>query len=293
MGKAHSDITVVIPAYNREAELRRCLDSIAAQTTLPARVIVVDDGSTDNTADVARRHPVGAEVVDGAHRGAPAARNAGLDRVTTQWTMFFDSDDVMKPDHLAKAAAHAVDGADIVGWDVEITDLHGRRRRHPFETPDIEWHNVMHGTMATLRYMARTELFRRAGGWNPDVLVWDDIELGARMLRLGPRVVKAPGISVSVLSTPVSITGTTWSGNRERYAAVFEALTKTLGPEHSDWLDLKKAILAADMARENAAEGRAFFDAIERKTAGVRLAYLYRRAGLRGAARVLRKFFSK
>lgn len=285
-------LTVVIPVYNRETELKRCLDSIAAQTVLPAQVIVVDDGSTDNSLVVARTHTLNPVVLQGTHRGAAAARNLGLEKVGTEWTMFFDSDDVMLPEHIEKVSGALSDTVDLIGWDITLRRLDGSKRTLPFEANDIAWHNIMHGTLATQRYLARTKLFRQAGGWDEALGVWQDIELGARLLELNPRIAKTPGNRVVQIQSADSITGTEWSRNTDRYAATFAALERTVGRRHPDWLRLKKAILAADVAREDAGAGKALLADTDASDWVVRAAYLYRRAGLRGVARVLRPFMS-
>lgn len=286
-------LTVIIPVYNREKELVRCLDSIAAQTLRPSRLIVVDDGSTDGSALVARNHRIGAEVVEGDHRGASAARNIGLDMATTPWTMFFDSDDIMSPTHIESAMCLAGDDVDIVGWDFNRVSLRGGHRVLPFVTKDIAYQNIMHGALSTLHYMCRTELFRKAGKWNPEISVWDDIELGARLLALNPRIVKKPDITVTTYVTEQSITGTKWADKTDKFIIALDTLGRTLNKCHKDWVDLKTAILAADIIRENRDDGRRMLSRIEPMTLAVRLAYLYRFYGGRGTARLFRPFFSK
>lgn len=288
-----SDITVVIPVYNREKEIERCLDSVALQTVRPAEVIVVDDGSTDRTAEIARSHPAGVTVIGGDHKGAAAARNKGLERVRTPWTLFFDSDDIMEPDHIATAAAAISPDVDLVGWEAVCVGRDGGRTRFAFNTRDIGWHNIMHGYLGTVRYMARTDFFRRAGGWNESLGLWDDIELGARLLALGPRIVKTPGVNVTVISSEVSITGVRWMENHRHHFHTLDALARSVGSRHADWVALKQAILAGDLFREDKDAGREMFRAIAKKTPAVRFAYHYRRFGGRGAARFLRPFFSR
>lgn len=93
------DVTVVIPAMNRESLIQRALASVAAQTCPAVAVIVVDDASDDATA--LRAEQAGAEVVRLPTRsGSGPARNAGLVQVTTPWVAFLDSDDVWHSDHL-------------------------------------------------------------------------------------------------------------------------------------------------------------------------------------------------
>lgn len=287
------NLTVVIPVYNREVELKRCLDSIEAQSVLPSAIIVVDDGSTDRSVEVARAHSVGATVIPGPHLGSAAARNTGLEQVSTDWTMFFDSDDTMESDHIESAIRLVDNDVDVIGWDVRSVLNDGTAKILPFETIDMQWHNIMHATMATQRYMARTSIFREAGGWNSRLQIWNDIELGARILRLSPRIRKADGVRVNQYVGDKSMTGPSWDANTDKYPATFEALARTIGRDHPDWLDLKKAILAADIRRENSQSGLLLFKSITNKSFALRFAYYYRRLGGRGAARLLRRFMSK
>ena len=92
-------VTVVIPAWNRARELPAALASVARQTAQPAEVVVVDDGSTDRTAEVAAAH--GARVVrHEENRGVSAARNSGIAAASHDWIAFVDSDDEWLPRHL-------------------------------------------------------------------------------------------------------------------------------------------------------------------------------------------------
>ena len=280
-------ITVVIPVYNRAKELKECLDSIEAQTYMPAKVIVVDDGSTDDTVEVAKAHAINPVVVECSHIGAAAARNRGLELVETPWTMFFDSDDIMLPDHIKKACEAIDDQTDMIGWNMKAISA-GGVRICPFETVDIEWHNIMHGCLSTQRYMARTEMFRKAVGWNENIRIWMDIELGARLLKLKPRIKKVAGISLIQNVIDNSITGPSFAHNADKFPAVLAALAETTDVKR---LDLKKAILAADVARDNKKEGRKIFKSIENPGILLKIVYLYQKMGGRGAARLVRPFF--
>lgn len=103
-----ADVTVVMPALNRESLISRALESASAQELPPRQVIVVDDGSTDRTAEVARRS--GAHVLSMPKRsGSGPARNAGIEAATTEWVAFLDSDDEWWPQHLGTALAHSGD----------------------------------------------------------------------------------------------------------------------------------------------------------------------------------------
>jgi glycosyltransferase involved in cell wall biosynthesis len=85
-------IAVVIPAYNRARLVAFAIESVLAQTRAPAEIIVVDDGSTDDTAAVAQSF--GATVLRQSNAGVSAARNAGVRIAKSPWIAFLDSDDL-------------------------------------------------------------------------------------------------------------------------------------------------------------------------------------------------------
>jgi glycosyltransferase involved in cell wall biosynthesis len=98
-------IDVIVPAYNGAAYLRECLPSIAAQTCAVNDVIVVDDGSTDDTVAVARS--LGARVVSQPNAGVAVARNAGIRASQAPFIALLDADDRWRPQHLeAQWRAH-------------------------------------------------------------------------------------------------------------------------------------------------------------------------------------------
>ena len=98
------DVSVIIPTFNRGALIGATLDSVLAQSHQAAEIIVVDDGSTDNTADfVGRQYPM-VKLIRTANFGAPHARNIGAGASHFEWIAFLDSDDLWMPD---KLKAHA------------------------------------------------------------------------------------------------------------------------------------------------------------------------------------------
>lgn len=98
-------ISVVIPTYNRAREVSRAIDSALAQTLRPLEVIVVDDGSTDETSDVLAQYGDRIRVVQQVNQGVSAARNAGIAIARGELLAFLDSDDVWMPRKLELQAA--------------------------------------------------------------------------------------------------------------------------------------------------------------------------------------------
>jgi hypothetical protein len=118
-------ISVIIPAYNAGATLREALDSVQAQNHTPHEVIVVDDGSTDDTAEIARSYQelLPLVLVQQANAGLGAARNAGMDTATGEAWAFLDADDVWGANKLGIAVRY-LEKFPAVQW---------------FYTPIFEW----------------------------------------------------------------------------------------------------------------------------------------------------------
>lgn len=111
------EVTVVIPTRDRLSLLRRTLRTVLAQTGVRLRVIVVDDGGSDGTAEAVRK--LGDDritvVRHDLSRGVSAARNTGVDAVSTPWIAFLNDDDLWAPDKLS-AQMEALAAAPDAGW---------------------------------------------------------------------------------------------------------------------------------------------------------------------------------
>jgi glycosyltransferase involved in cell wall biosynthesis len=93
-----AELTVIVPVHNGSAHLDSALTSLAMQRGPAIDVIVVDDGSTDDSALKAERHGVDALVIKQPNRGVAAARNRGLAEASSTWVAFLDQDDLWHPD---------------------------------------------------------------------------------------------------------------------------------------------------------------------------------------------------
>ena len=104
-------ISIIVPIYNIEKYLPRCLDSILAQTYKNLEVILVDDGSVDNSgmiADKYARNDQRINVIHQVNKGVSAARNAGLDLATGDYIGFVDGDDYIEKDMYERLLFNAI-----------------------------------------------------------------------------------------------------------------------------------------------------------------------------------------
>ncbi len=127
-------ISVIIPVWNRASEVCSAIDSALAQTLPPLEVIVVDDGSTDETPEVLARFGDRIRVVRQGNQGVSAARNAGIAVARGDLVAFLDSDDVWQPRKLElQAARFDADpglglvhcGVDFEGTGVTVDGMEG------------------------------------------------------------------------------------------------------------------------------------------------------------------------
>ena len=121
-------ISVVIPTYNRGDLIGRAIQSVLEQTRRPHEVIVVDDGSTDDTRHVVSAFGGDIRYIHQTNAGASLARNRGVREAKAEWVAFLDSDDVWLEQHLdrmAQAIVQTNGAADFYFADMEQTDNEG------------------------------------------------------------------------------------------------------------------------------------------------------------------------
>src|SRR5512141_2349358 len=116
--------SVIIPAFNAATTLARAIDSVCAQSWPVHEIIVVDDGSTDDTADVARRFGDAVRLIRQRNSGVSVARNAGAAAATGDWLAFLDADDWYSPGRSKLHAAWIEEAVtlDCLAGDYEYRD---------------------------------------------------------------------------------------------------------------------------------------------------------------------------
>jgi GT2 family glycosyltransferase len=248
-------VSVVIPAYNRSARIGRAVATALRQEPRPpAEVIVVDDCSTDATADAARR--AGAAVVrHEVNRGVAAARNTAIEHASQPWVAFLDSDDEWLPDHLASLWSARADHVLVAGATLRC-ESGGRDRyigpvrrgglivRSPADVATVP-------LITTSGVMVRRDVAIAVGGFRP-LHVSEDIDLWLRVLEHGTGYL-SPAVSLlyHVHSQQVSSDGFRLQAGRRDVIASFSDRPWFTPRLLRDW----DTSMGWDMARSAHADG--------------------------------------
>jgi GT2 family glycosyltransferase len=174
-------VSVIIPTRDRAAFLRRCLASIHAQTFTDYEIIVVDDGSSDETPAVGAADPRVCLVYQ-QPAGVAAARNTGVRHARGRYLAYCDDDDLWYPDHLRVLVSY-LDAHPEVGlvygdanW-IDDAGAHGCPYSHGFSKRDLEQSNYIHAS----RVVHRRECAEVAGGFDETLAAFEDWDLWLRI----------------------------------------------------------------------------------------------------------------
>lgn len=211
-------VAVIVPVWNRARLVVNCLESIRAQTCVPKAVVVVDDGSTDGTADSVdawirdRSGVLDVTLLRQSNRGAAAARNAGLAEIgDAPLVAFLDSDDCWPPDFLERATTSLRQQPTAVAASADRLrhDLREERRTLdclvPFTRSPIPW-IFSHGAAVGSSTVFRAAAVRAAGGYPEQIVTGHDSLLFCRVALQGPWL-HCPGEPVTFLRHHALVTG--------------------------------------------------------------------------------------
>jgi glycosyltransferase involved in cell wall biosynthesis len=147
-------VSVIVPVYNGECFLAEALDSIFAQDYRPVEVIVVDDGSVDGTANIAKSFKE-VRYIYQMNQGHGAAKNAGIAAASGEFIAFLDADDLWAPHKLSVQMEHLLKHANV-GYTIA--------RMRTFLGPGVEWPswlNEEHHSRGPIGYVLGTMVARR------------------------------------------------------------------------------------------------------------------------------------
>ena len=109
--------SIIVPVYNVEKYIKKCLDSILNQSFKDYEVIVVNDGTKDNSIELIKDYPV--KIVNQKNQGLSVARNTGVKHATGEYIIFIDSDDWIEKDLLKKLNKSSSDSPDLIRFQIQ------------------------------------------------------------------------------------------------------------------------------------------------------------------------------
>ena len=194
-------LTVVIPTYNRSSTLAATLCSLLNQTRPADEILVVDDGSTDDSANVAECFGPLVRVIRQTNQGPSVARNRGLFEAKGEWVHFFDSDDLALPNlHAQQLAALDASHADIayspwLSCSISANSIIPNNQvfqSYGLPTGDLIRALLTNWSILPICSLVRTSLARQVGGFLPELRGVEDQLFFLRLLLAGAKTVHTP-----------------------------------------------------------------------------------------------------
>lgn len=179
------DISVVIPTYNRYEVLQRALESVYSQTYMPHEVIIIDDGSSDNTSQIQQDFPHAVYIYQ-ENAGVSSARNLGIQKSTSEWIAFLDSDDTWHADKLSRHVEFHKKNSEILmsytdeKWIRDSLEVKVPKKFHKFGG-DIFEKCLSHCIIAPSAALMHKKLLDAVGLFDESLEVCEDYDLWLRV----------------------------------------------------------------------------------------------------------------
>lgn len=184
-------IAVVIPCWNAERWIGRAVQSVLKQDYPALEIIVVDDGSADQSPAIVRSFGEQVTCVCGPNRGACAARNRGMELARSEYVLFLDADDYLVGQYVASLAAEAEATVDLV------IGGYARRDESGALSATAAYENIADSTALISKYLEtflqtsgflwRKSFLEAGGGWDERLTMYQDADLALRMFLRRPK----------------------------------------------------------------------------------------------------------
>lgn len=188
-------VSILIPCYNAERWIAGCIESALAQTWKTTEVIVVDDGSTDDSLAIIRTFDGRVKCYTGPRRGGNAARNELLRRAKGNWLQFLDADDYLRPEKISRQLSSMESSgieADVIYspvttevWGGDVLQEHSVAEINSSRSLFEQW--VRWQVAQTGSVLWRRDALTGIGGWNEEFTCCQDNEVTLRAIQHGLR----------------------------------------------------------------------------------------------------------
>ena len=202
----HATVSVVIPCYNGAHFLSKAIDSVLTQTVAVDEILVVDDGSTDNTREVAVSYGNRVTYIFQKNKGLAGARNTGIKAAKSDWVALLDADDWWMPDKIELQKRVVSDDTVLVYTGVWFVNSDGSSTQCPAASPNTLWpalrtRNLITPSTVMIRKVSLTEI----GGFNESIRACEDWDMWVRLIPKGEfKAVVEPVTGYRVVSGSLS-----------------------------------------------------------------------------------------
>ena len=226
-------ISIVVPIYNVENYLRQCLTSISEQTYKNFECIMVNDGSTDSSQQIAEEYLMDSrfKLINQSNKGLSEARNTGISHIREESTFvaFVDSDDYIYPDFLETLIEHIEDDVDIIEGMIEYfhDEIKVDNISHNFEKQILTTKDDKLGKLALneLRVSVFPKLFRKSlltEDFFPKGWIFEDLAVVPELVSGSKKWIKLPKVIYGYRIRPNSITTNEFSEEKLDVFKIFE-----------------------------------------------------------------------
>lgn len=194
-------ISIIVPLYNGNLLITRCLDSIFNQIgDYELEVIVIDDGSTDNSVELVREYPKSINLIQQPNQGPASARNKGIQAATGKYLAFLDADDYWKAEFLRETVSFLEKQKDAIAVSVgqihkipnkpdaiapTILKTHPIKHTQPEKLHDFYAFWAKHMHVCTGSVLMRTDIAKQTGGQRTELRITEDLEFWAYLATYG------------------------------------------------------------------------------------------------------------
>lgn len=241
-------VSIIIPTYNYAKFVGFAIDSALAQTHPNLEVIVIDDGSTDNTAEILTAYQQRIRVIHKQNAGLSAARNTGMSEARGEWVVFLDADDILYPQmvetSLKRATGSSQENTVIIGHLADRIDEHGAGTasigEYAERDTEVRFLDLMVMNRFPATVFARKKALIELGGFDVNLPASEDRDMWIRATE-NNRIVR-----LNTALSAVRRHGESMSSNGDRQARCIRTVHEKAASHHSlqglgklHWLKIK------------------------------------------------------
>jgi glycosyltransferase involved in cell wall biosynthesis len=240
---------MIVPAYNAEKNIRRCLDSVCGQTYTNLEIVLVNDGSRDNTSHILQEYAAfdqRIQVISQENKGVAAARNTGLRNATGEFILYIDSDDWIEPDMVQRMLERRGD-ADIVFCGSDHADSPEQAEKEDsiaIEIWDQEMQQLEFMKHKRMTGMLWNKLIKKSItegiSFNEKTGYGEDAEFLWKVLKRSQKMVVTNEIFYHHVLEDTSISHLSFSDKKYSAIPMWEEIVEEVKVDFPKWLDLAR-----------------------------------------------------